>query len=300
MLAYNLAVIVWGAYVRATGSGAGCGAHWPTCDGQVIPRPRDVAMAIEFTHRVTSGLSLVLVLALVALAFRRFAPGHPARAGASLAGVFILSEALLGAALVLLRLVAHDTSTTRAWFHAAHLVNTFTLVAVLALTAWWGYGAPPPSPRRYVKSAAAAGAGLAGAVAIAVTGGIAALGDTLFPARSLAEGMAQDFSPSAHVLLQLRVWHPVLACAVGLYLVAMVWAVHRARRTRFTGAFAWSFSALVSAQLALGVLNVYLLAPVWLQLLHLLVADLVWVSLVLHAAAAVTDAPGAPATTHDA
>jgi heme A synthase len=285
VLAYNLAVIVWGAYVRATGSGAGCGDHWPTCDGQVLPRPRDLAMLIEFTHRVTSGLSLMLVLGLVVVAFRRFTPGHAARLGAALSGVLILTEALLGAGLVLFRLVAHDTSITRAWFHAAHLVNTFALVAALTLTAWWGYGGAALTLSRRGLSAAVL-AGLAGTLLLAVTGGIAALGDTMFPARTLAEGLAQDFSPSAHILLQLRVWHPVAAITVGAYLMAMVWGVHRARRAPLTGAFAWAFSGLFALQLVLGVLNVYLLAPAWLQLTHLFVADLVWVVLVLHAAAA--------------
>lgn len=287
VLAYNLAVILWGAYVRVTGSGAGCGDHWPTCDGQVIPRPRDLAMLIEYAHRVTSGLSLVLILGLVVLAFRRFSAGHRARLGAALSGVLVLTEALLGAGLVLFRLVAHDTSIARAWFHAAHLVNTFSLVAALTLTAWWGYGGGALSLARRRVSLAVCG-GLVGAVLLAVTGGIAALGDTLFPARSLAEGLAQDFSPSAHVLVQLRVWHPVAACAVGVYLIAMVWGVHRVLRAPLTGAFAWTFSALFSAQLALGVANVYLLAPAWLQITHLLVADLVWVTLVLFAAAALS------------
>jgi heme A synthase len=288
VLVYNLAVIVWGAYVRVTGSGAGCGDHWPTCDGQVIPRPRDLAMLIEFTHRVTSGLSLVLVLGLVVFAFRRFTAGHPARLGAALSGVLILTEALLGAGLVLFRLVAHDTSITRAWFHAAHLVNTFSLVGVLTLTAWWGFGGDVLSLSRRRGVSAAVLGGVVGTVLLAVTGGIAALGDTLFPARSLAEGIAQDFSPSAHILIQLRVWHPVAACAMGLYLLGLVWGVHGVVRAPLTGRFAWVFSALFSTQLALGVANVVLLAPPWLQLTHLLVADLVWVTLVLFAAAALS------------
>lgn len=291
VLLYNLAVIVWGAYVRVTGSGAGCGDHWPTCDGQVIPRPRDLAMLIEFTHRVTSGLSLVLVLGLVVFAFRRFSAGHSARLGAALSGVLILTEALLGAGLVLFRLVAHDTSITRAWFHAAHLVNTFSLVGVLTLTAWWGFGGESLSLSRRRGVSAAVLGGVAGTVLLAVTGGIAALGDTLFPARTLAEGMAQDFSPSAHILIQLRVWHPVAACAMGLYLLGLVWGVHGVVRAPLTGRFAWVFSALFSTQLALGVANVVLLAPRWLQLTHLLVADLVWVTLVLFAAAALSSPP---------
>lgn len=288
VLVFNLAVIVWGAYVRATGSGAGCGDHWPTCDGQVVPRPRSTEMFIEYTHRVTSGLSLVLVLALVVMAFRRYPAGHRVRLGAALSGVFILTEALLGAALVLFRLVAHDASLLRAWSHAAHLINTFTLVAMLTLTTWWAMGGAALSWSRSRGVSWAVTAGLVSTVLIAVTGGIAALGDTLFPARSLAEGLAQDFSPTAHILLQLRVWHPFAAITVGVYLLAMVWGVHRAVRAPLTGRFALLFSALFSLQLVLGVLNVVWLAPTWLQLTHLFVADLVWCTLVLHGAAALS------------
>ncbi len=38
VLLWNVLVALWGAYVRATGSGAGCGSHWPTCNGEILPR----------------------------------------------------------------------------------------------------------------------------------------------------------------------------------------------------------------------------------------------------------------------
>src|SRR5215467_12703113 len=65
VLAYNVAVIAWGAFVRASGSGAGCGRHWPLCNGEVVPRPTSVATVIEATHRATSGLALVGVVGLL-------------------------------------------------------------------------------------------------------------------------------------------------------------------------------------------------------------------------------------------
>src|SRR6188472_342187 len=101
VLAYNVAVIVWGAYVRATGSGAGCGAHWPLCNGTVILRAPAVETLIEFSHRATSGLSLILVVVLFFWARRVAAAGHPVRLGATLSLAFMLSEAALGAGLVL-------------------------------------------------------------------------------------------------------------------------------------------------------------------------------------------------------
>ena len=105
VLVYNLAVIAWGAYVRATGSGAGCGAHWPLCNGEIMIRPESVKQAIEFSHRVSSGLALVAVVAMVVWAWKITKPGEPVRLGAGLSLGFMLSEAALGAGLVLFGLV---------------------------------------------------------------------------------------------------------------------------------------------------------------------------------------------------
>ena len=137
VLAYNVAVILWGAYVRATGSGAGCGAHWPLCNGEVVPRAPQVATVIEFSHRFSSGLTLIAIAVLVVWIFRVCAPGHPARLGAVLSGVLIVTEAAVGAGLVLFRLVADNASMARAMFVGVHLLNTFLLLGALTLTAWW-------------------------------------------------------------------------------------------------------------------------------------------------------------------
>ncbi len=289
---YNLAVIVWGAFVRATGSGAGCGDHWPMCNGEVLPRARSLEMVIEFTHRITSGVSLVLVLGLLVLAFRWKPKGDPVRRGAVFSGLLIVSEALLGAGLVLFRLVAGNTSMTRAWFGAAHLVNTFALVAALTLTAWWAYGHQRFALARRPWLTAVYAFTVAAVMAVAVTGSIAALGDTLFPARSFAEGYAQDFNTGAHLLLRLRIWHPVVAvAATGAVLVSAVsgYAVTRRRSTKVLGV---ALVGAVVVQLGLGLANVFLLAPVWLQLVHLLMADLVWVALVLLGASALESEGG--------
>src|SRR5829696_7646401 len=137
VLAYNVAVILWGAYVRATGSGAGCGAHWPLCNGEVVPRAAGVATLIEFSHRISSGVALIAIAILVVSAFRTTAAGHPARAGAVISGLLILTEAAVGAGLVLFQLVADNATMARAMFVAVHLLNTFLLLGALTLTAWW-------------------------------------------------------------------------------------------------------------------------------------------------------------------
>src|SRR5208337_3512320 len=177
VLAYNLAVVLWGAYVRATGSGAGCGNHWPLCDGPVAPQTPAGATVIEFTHRVTSAFDLMLVAALLAWAVRLYPQRHRVRLGAALAATFLVTEALLGASLVLLNHVARNASSSRAWSLSAHLINTLTLLACLALTAWWASGGA--AVRLRGRAAWMAAATLVVFAVLGVSGAIAALGDTL-------------------------------------------------------------------------------------------------------------------------
>jgi heme A synthase len=278
-LAYNLAVVLWGAYVRATGSGAGCGNHWPLCDGPVAPHTPAGATLIEFTHRVTSGLDLILVAGLVAWAVRAFPKRHPARLGAALSAVFLVTEALLGASLVLLNHVARNASSSRAWSLSAHLINTLTLLACLALTAWWAGGRA--AVRLRGPAAWMAAATLAVFAVLGVSGAIAALGDTLFPVTSLAAGFARDFDPAANLFVRLRVWHPLLAAGAGL------WVLYYALSPLSSGIerrLSHAVLALTCAQLAAGAANLLLLAPVGMQLVHLLLADLLWIALVLFSA----------------
>ena len=283
VLAYNLLVIAWGAVVRATGSGAGCGSHWPLCNGEVVPRGASVETLIEFSHRATSGLALLAVVALLVVAFRVFERGHPARSGAVASMILMLAEAGIGAGLVLFELVAENASMARALFMATHLGNTFLLLAALALTAWWaGGGAPVRLARRgtllWLFALAFAALLVAG-----MSGAVAALGDTLFPASSIEEALAQDFSTTSHLLLRLRVLHPILAVVAGALVLVAVGTV---RAVGQLGATRWAFwlRILVFVQLAAGFINVWLLAPVWLQIVHLLLADLLWIALVLTAA----------------
>lgn len=292
VLAYNLAVIAWGAFVRASGSGAGCGRHWPMCNGVVLPRAASVATLIEFSHRVTSGLALLLTVALGVWAFRAFPKRHSVRTAAAASVVFIFTEALVGAGLVLLELVAHDASLRRAVALPAHLVNTFFLLAALSLTAWWSTVTPRdavgPAMRLRGQGGVGAllGAALAGTLLLGVTGAVTALGDTLFPAGSLTEGMRQDFAPTAHFLLRLRIWHPTLAVAVGLLVLLAAGVAWLRRDDRRTQRLALAIVLLFLTQLVAGVTNLLLLAPVWMQLIHLMLADAVWITLVLLTASA--------------
>lgn len=286
VVAYNLFVILWGAYVRASGSGAGCGSHWPLCNGEVLPQSPQVATLIELTHRLTSGLSLLLIIGLMVWAYRAFPKKHPVRLGALLSLIFILTEALIGAGLVLFELVADNASIARAMFMSVHLINTFTLLAFLVLTAWWASGGQPVRLRGQGIITWLFALALTGTLVLAVSGAVAALGDTLFPSNSLAEGLNQDFSPTAHLLIRLRLLHPVLALTVGVAVVLIAGVASFLRPGRWVRRWTWLVTGLVVAQLGAGLLNVALLAPIWLQLVHLLLADLLWFALVLLMASA--------------
>lgn len=279
-LAVNLVVILWGALVRATGSGAGCGNHWPLCNGEVIPPSPTMHTLIELTHRVTSGLALVLILVLLVRTYRHFARGHWARRGAVASLILMLVEAAIGAGLVKFELVAHNASLARAFSLGAHLINTQLLLAAILLTARWADGRPAPTTAHLGQRWWLLLLAMLAVLAVGMSGAIASLGDTLFPARTLAEGLAQDRDPTAHVLLRLRVWHPTLALITGSLLIALAsWARSWHSDPRLQRA-ARVLTVMVLVQWSIGLLALVLLVPMALQLLHLVSADLLWLALV--------------------
>ncbi|MEX1020027.1 MAG: COX15/CtaA family protein [Litorilinea sp.] len=284
VLAYNLFVIVWGAFVRATGSGAGCGSHWPLCNGEVIPRAPQIETLIEFSHRITSGLALFAVLGMVIWAWRRYAPGHPVRLGALLSLIFIIIEALVGAGLVLLEYVAHSVSLARAYWMAGHLINTFILVGVLTLTAWWASGGARLRLRGQGTVLGALLIALVAMLILGASGGITALGDTLV----YSAGITPEQSPLVATLVDLRIYHPLLAFVVGGLVGLALWqATSRRPHPRVT---LWAFvtAGFYLVQLGVGAANVYLQAPVAMQMIHLLISDFIWIALVLTGAEALS------------
>lgn len=273
-LAFIVLVILWGALVRATGSGAGCGEHWPLCNGEVLPGLARQKTLIEFFHRATSGLSLLMVFALAWMGFRVSPRGHAIRRLSVLAVIGIVIEAAIGAALVLLRLVEHDQSLDRAISIALHLANTCFLVgtlALLTLTARRGEDRIPwPAPGLQRRM----GLGLlSGFVVLAAAGAWTALGDTLFAVSSFKEGWVRDWARDAHFLERLRILHPVLAA---LWVMGAIPWLQRVK----SRAAAWALGLLL-ANLAIGGLNVLLAAPLPLQILHLAVANGLWIALVV-------------------
>lgn len=273
VLAYFALVAVWGAFVRATGSGAGCGSHWPLCNGEVVPRAPSVATAIEFFHRATSGLAGVLIVGLLAALVWRSGWRHSATRAALGATILTVIEAAVGAGLVKFDLVAGDPSALRAVVMAVHLVNTYLLLIVLTLVPL-NLGSSE-RPARWLPNPSFMTA-FAGMALVGVSGAVAALGDSLFPASSLVEGLRQDLAPAAHFLLRLRIFHPFLAVALGIGLVLLA----RLSWARSPGP-AGAVTVLVACQLLAGFVNLALLAPVVLQLVHLLLAYALLVALVV-------------------
>lgn len=294
VLGWNVLVVLWGAFVRATGSGAGCGNHWPMCNGEAVPWGAGTATLIEFTHRLTSGVALLGVLVLLLWSFRSFPRRHPVRTGAVLSGLFILTEALIGAGLVLFEHVAQNKSVYRGYSLSIHLINTFTLLAVLALTAWWASGGAPLARSGRSHPRWLLGSALVGLIVLGISGAIAALGDTLFPVTSLAAGFAEDFAPSAHIFVRLRVFHPGIAiAAIGLLLFAVGQTMKRIKDpvVQRLGLLVMGLALL---QVMIGALNLAMLAPVVMQLVHLAGADVLWIAAVLFSAAALGRSPSSP------
>jgi cytochrome c oxidase assembly protein subunit 15 len=273
----NVGVILWGAYVRASGSGAGCGKHWPLCNGEVIPRAKSVQTVIEFAHRVTSGAVLVLAIVGVVLARKHTKPGDLLRKSAGAVLGFTVAEAFVGAAIVLLEHTAMSVNERRGVSITLHLVNTFALLVALTVhnraalgrvTSW------PRGPRGMVVAAT-----MVLVLATGASGAIAALGDTLFPVSTLAEGFQQDLSPTAHVFVRLRVFHPIFATLSLAALVAGVPLLRRGLPPGLAASLAKGVPVLAALQYGVGLVNLALLAPIPLQLVHLLLADALWCAL---------------------
>jgi len=282
VVAYNVLVILWGAVVRATGSGAGCGDNWPLCNGDFFPHHPRLTTVIEFAHRSMSGISAVLVIGLVAWTFYASRRGHRARRAVVASAILLLTEALLGAALVLGKFVGDNISTARVVMQSIHFTNTLLFLGSLALTAWWlGDAARPLGVKTGVSGRDrslvwVAWVSIIATIVVGATGSVAALADTLFPSPSLLAGLAADFAANSPLLVRMRWVHPA-ASVVGFFCV--LWLVMKVRSR-----LGWVVAGLLGLQIVLGIADVLLLAPTWIQIVHLLGADVYWGALVALAA----------------
>jgi len=284
VLGFMVLVVLWGAVVRATGSGAGCGDHWPLCNGDFFPHHPRIATVIEFTHRSMSGICTALVAILTAWTFRATVRGDRARKAVVWCGVLLITEALLGALLVLGGYVKGNTSDARVLVQCVHFTNTMLLLAALTLT-WWWLRVRRVSAAMASGSRAAAWCAVAFTILTGATGSVAALADTLFPSPSVRAGLAQDFAPGAPLLVHMRWMHP--AAAVLAFVATIILCRY------LSGPAKRWIAALLLLQIALGIADLFALAPVSLQVLHLLGADLFWITLVAVTSEFIFDATSA-------
>lgn len=274
VLGFMVIVILQGAVVRITGSGAGCGSHWPLCNGDFFPHHPRLATIIEYLHRSITGVLTTLVAVLVTWVFWKRPKGHRARSAAIWVVVLLVTEALLGAALVLGGYVETNASNMRVFMQCIHFTNTMLLLAALTLTAW---RLREPSGVTHEPSAAGPrGLALTSillTLAVGATGSVAALADTLFPSPSLMAGLTDDFAATAPLIVRMRWIHPA-ATLLELIVVIMLCLRWRSR-------IATLVASLLGVQLVFGVVDVLLLAPAWMQVVHLLGADAFWIGLVI-------------------
>ena len=278
-IVYAVIIILWGAFVRISGSGDGCGKHWPLCQGVLLPEG-DVAHQlqtwIEFIHRAKSGLFGFLVLGLWITSFWIFPKGHLARKAAFFSLFFTIVEALLGALLVLKGYVDNDQSLGRVLAQAFHLANTLLLLGSLAsLWTWSGYR----YPRFQYAYRTLICLGLCGFFLIAVSGSVASLSNTLFPSQSLTEALQRDFAESSHFILRFRIFHPLMAVLFSSLLLYLIVSIRSQMRSPkiLASALPW---AIIGA-LLFGAATLLLMSPLWMKLTHLLIADFLWISIVI-------------------
>ncbi|SFS18490.1 cytochrome c oxidase assembly protein subunit 15 [Granulicella pectinivorans] len=276
-LGFFILVVLWGAVVRATGSGAGCGANWPLCNGDFFPHHPRLATVIEFTHRSTSGICTMLLVALGVYTFRVTPKKHRARTAVLWSGFFLVTEAALGALLVLRHYVEDNISVGRVIAQSVHLTNTMLFMGALTLTAWYLRERDPIETEK--GSSGTAIAAIFATLVVSATGSLAALADTLFPSPSLRAGLLSDFAASSPELVRMRWVHPASAL-IGLACVLLL-----VRGLPARARIGQIMVGLIGLQAVLGIVDVLLLAPIWMQVLHLLGADLYWIALVVLAAA---------------
>lgn len=289
---YCFGVILWGAVVRATGSGAGCGAHWPWCHGEIFITTPELSTLIEFLHRAMSGLLLITIIIAAVASFRWYAT--TVRFWAVVMVVFVLLEAAIGAGLVVFELTGTHISELRGYVMGAHLINTFFLVAAgwLHLHAVATDGIPLRALLTTLRTHRWLAFSLAGFLLVAATGAMVALGDTVFPSSSLAEGFWQTHQPHAHLFVRLRTFHPLLALATTAILLLhakqLCTAYPEPRGQAHMSRTGYILAGLLITQLLMGVLNWLLLVPLWSQLVHLGLALMIWVVLI-HSAILLTE-----------
>jgi heme A synthase len=289
VLVYNLIVIIWGVFLRASHSGDGCGQHWLTCQGEVVPSAPQLKTVIEFSHRVTTSLAGIFLIILLIWAVQTWYKTRSQSSARTMKAavwslVFVITEGLIGAGLVLTGNTADNWTPSRPFWAIGHLINTFLLLAALTLTCWYATGKKRISfdiDRKILLLVV----GLLGIFIIGSSGSLAALSNMLFPSTSIMSGVTEDFSGTSPILVRLRISHPIVSILVGIFLIFLAgWLKKISGDERNVTRWGNILSVLVLIEFASGAATLFLHAPIVMQLVHLFLADAVWIAFILMSA----------------
>jgi heme a synthase len=256
---FTYLLIILGAIVRITGSGLGCGEHWPLCNGKLLP-PLDVPTMIEYGHRLAAAAVSVLVAGLAAYAWwlNRGAgsgePFPPGRAPYVALGLLVV-QVLLGAVTVALRLPP--------WTVILHLGTAMLLLATLIVIAKGSRFTPGLRPGS-LGLALGFVTVLFGALTANLGAATACLG---FP---LCNG---QLLPAGNYLQQVQSTHRLLAYTLFGYV--WWWALRTKTRP------VWYVAGIVTLQVAVAAAMILLALPQPLQAAHVAVGAAVWAALVI-------------------
>lgn len=278
---YSVIVILWGAWVRISHSGDGCGDTWPLCGGKILPEGETAKTWVEYAHRISSGLYGVFVFALFFEGRRLFSKNSTIHQAGLVTLILTVTEAMLGARLVLSQLVGLNDSLQRLVAISLHQVNSLLLVGASVL---WFWSAREPGEEIELKTGNRLNRFyFGGFIILAITGAWAALSTTLFPSLGLWEGLQRDFQENSHVLLKIRILHPLLAVFLGSYFSFMFWRQsQKTGHPRLQKAALW-ISALFIAAILVGMVTLLFLSPIALKITHLAFGYLLWIFLVSYA-----------------
>lgn len=275
LLIYTVLVILWGAWVRISHSGDGCGDTWPLCHGRLIPEAERGKTWVEYGHRLMSGIYGLVVIYFWWVARKIYQPGHFARKAALATLIFTITEALLGAKLVLFKLVTTNDTPYRAFVMALHQVNSFMLTGAVALVAVAALSQAetqqPSSSKQVYRFFPWI------IVVIGITGAWASLSNSLFPTENLWDGFMADFSSDSHFLIRIRGLHPVLALLGGGGLALYFWLKTQTAELQVIQKRSLQMSLLLIFGIMFGIGTLLLHAPVWMKIVHLALAHSIWV-----------------------
>ncbi len=265
---YSILVIVWGAWVRISKSGDGCGTSWPLCNNTIIPDTENTHTLIELTHRLSTGIYGILAILLVIWTFKLYSKQHNIRK----ISLFILSltilEALIGAKLVLFGLVGGNTGVDRIIVMSLHQVTSVLLTGSVA-KAYYLTFTNKINPSYLIATLKIM------FLLIVATGGIAALSNTVFPSNSIIEGLMSDLDPNSHILLKLRIIHPILAMTLTFAMLFIIIKLYKDDPK-----YAIKLSIFISIGVVIGLITLITLSPTYMKLIHLTIAHIIWAVIV--------------------